>query len=33
VERSGENDWHTQSLFETDLAALVNGTLPEQFSF
>lgn len=33
VERSGENDWQTQSLFETDLQPLVNGTLPQQFSF
>jgi protein-L-isoaspartate(D-aspartate) O-methyltransferase len=33
VQRSGETDWQTQSLFETDLKALVNGSLPAQFSF
>lgn len=33
VERTGDNDWHTESLFETDLPALVNAQLPPQFSF
>jgi protein-L-isoaspartate(D-aspartate) O-methyltransferase len=33
VERTGDNDWHTESLFETDLPALVNAKLPPQFSF
>lgn len=29
----GSNEWQTESLFETDLAPLVNGALPPQFSF
>ena len=33
VTRTGDNDWETRSLFETDLAPLVNGALPPQFSF
>ncbi len=33
VRRTGENDWQTSSLFETDLPALVNAGLPPQFSF
>lgn len=33
VRRKGENDWHTESLFETELTPLVNGSLPPQFSF
>jgi protein-L-isoaspartate(D-aspartate) O-methyltransferase len=33
VLRTGENDWQTSSLFETDLPALVNAGLPLQFSF
>ena len=33
IERSGDNDWRTSRLFETDLPALVNGALPPQFSF
>jgi len=33
VQRTGDNDWRTTSLFETELPALVNGTLPPQFSF
>lgn len=33
VTKAGSNDWHTESLFETELAALVNGALPPQFSF
>ena len=33
VRRTGDNDWHSESLFETQLAPLVNGTLPPQFSF
>lgn len=33
VERTGENDWQSSSLFETSLAPLVNGALPPQFAF
>ena len=33
VTKTGSNDWQTESLFETELAALVNGALPPQFSF
>lgn len=33
VHRSGENDWRTESLFETELKPLVNGRLPPQFFF
>lgn len=31
--RTDENDWQSDTLFETDLAALVDGALPRQFSF
>jgi protein-L-isoaspartate(D-aspartate) O-methyltransferase len=33
VQRIGENDWRTSSLFETELPALVNADLPPQFFF
>lgn len=33
VERTGDHDWQTVSLFETDLAPLVHGALPPQFTF
>ena len=33
VRRTGDNDWQTESLFETDLAPLVNGSKPPQFLF
>ena len=33
VQRIGENDWQTSSLFETELQALVNADLPPQFFF
>ena len=33
VTRSGEDSWESTSLFETDLAPLVNGRLPPQFLF
>ena len=33
IERTEEHDWQTVSLFETDLAPLVHGALPTQFSF
>lgn len=33
VRRTGDSDWHSDSLFETDIKPLVNGTLPPQFSF
>ena len=33
VTRAGDNEWKTDSLFETSLKALVNGSSPPQFSF
>ena len=33
IERTDEHDWQTLSLFETDIAPLVHGALPKQFSF
>lgn len=33
VQRTGDNDWQTVSLFETEVAPLVNDTLRPQFSF
>ena len=33
VTRTGDNEWETDSLFETSLKPLVNGKLPPQFSF
>ena len=33
VERTGENNWRSSSLFETDVAPLVNAALPPGFSF
>ena len=33
ITRIDENDWQSATLFETDLAPLVNGALPPQFSF
>lgn len=33
VERTGDNDWRSESLFETRLKALTNGALPPQFAF
>ena len=33
IERTDEHDWQTLSLFETDLAPLIHGALPRQFSF
>lgn len=33
VQKTGDNDWESESLFETVLDPLVNGTLPPQFSF
>jgi len=33
IERTDEHDWQSVSLFETDLAPLVHGALPPQFSF
>ncbi len=33
VTRVDEDDWQSESLFETELAPLVNGALPKQFSF
>lgn len=33
IRRTGENDWTSETLFETTLDPLVNGRLPPQFSF
>lgn len=33
IERTDEHDWQSLSLFETDIAPLVHGALPPQFSF
>ena len=33
ITRFDEDNWHSVALFETDLAPLVNGALPPQFSF
>ena len=33
VRRTGDRDWESEALFETRLAALVNGALPPQFRF
>lgn len=33
VQRTGERDWQTISLFETDLAPLVHGARPPAFAF
>ncbi len=33
VTRTGDNDWRTESLFETSLTPLINAALPPQFSF
>ena len=33
VTRIDEDDWQSDTLFETDLTPLVNGALPTQFSF
>lgn len=33
VTRTGDNEWKTDSLFETSVKPLVNGNLPPQFSF
>ncbi len=33
IERTGEHDWKTVSLFETDLAPLVSHKLPSGFTF
>jgi protein-L-isoaspartate(D-aspartate) O-methyltransferase len=33
ITRSGDNDWQTESLFETVVTPLVNGNKPPQFLF
>ena len=33
IERTDEHDWQSTALFETELAPLVHGALPPQFSF
>lgn len=33
VERTGESDWHSETIFETQVRPLVHGASPPQFSF
>lgn len=33
IRRSGEQEWHTESLFETDLPALIHAPQPQRFVF
>lgn len=33
VRRTADSDWHSTSLFETDIEPLVNGSRPPQFHF
>ena len=33
VVRTGDNDWQSEAIFETELEPLTNGALPPQFSF
>ena len=33
VQRTQEDDWQSDNLFETDISPLLNGALPPQFSF
>lgn len=33
IRRTGDNDWHSKSLFETDIKPLINGASPHEFSF
>ena len=33
ITRTGDNEWQTEALFETNLAPLVNGAQPPQFLF
>jgi protein-L-isoaspartate(D-aspartate) O-methyltransferase len=33
VQKTSDNEWQTDILFETNLTPLVNGALPPQFSF
>jgi protein-L-isoaspartate(D-aspartate) O-methyltransferase len=33
IRRTGDNDWQSESLFETELAPLINGSKPAQFLF
>ena len=33
VQKTGENDWESESLFETELLPLINGAIPRQFLF
>lgn len=33
VTRGDDGDWHTETLFETELKPLVHGSVPPQFSF
>ena len=33
VERTGDGDWRSETIFETELKPLVNSSLPPQFSF
>ena len=33
IEKTGDSDWQSETIFETTLKALVNGSRPPQFSF
>jgi protein-L-isoaspartate(D-aspartate) O-methyltransferase len=33
IERTGDSDWQSETIFETSIKALVNGAKPPQFSF
>ncbi len=33
IEKTGDSDWQSDTIFETTLKALVNGALPPQFAF
>ncbi len=33
IEKTGDSDWQSETIFETTLNALVNGSRPPQFSF
>lgn len=33
IERTGDSDWQSETIFETALRPLVNGSMPPQFTF
>ncbi|MCH7834495.1 MAG: protein-L-isoaspartate O-methyltransferase [Proteobacteria bacterium] len=33
IRRTGDNDWRSETLFETNLTPILHGALPPQFSF